>query len=87
MTPTESRLLIYLVGQMGRVVPREELLQQVWGPEYERAVGYLSVYIRYLRRKIEPDPSNPRYIRTHWRRGYSFEGKSEVRPDWSESDE
>ncbi len=87
LTPTESRLLIYLVGQMGRVVPREELLQQVWGPEYERAVGYLSVYIRYLRRKIEPDPSNPRYIRTHWRRGYSFEGKSEVRPDWSESDE
>ncbi len=76
LTPTESRLLAYLVGQKGRVVPREELLQQVWGQEYERATGYLSVYIRYLRRKIEPDPSNPHYIRTHWRRGYSFEGRA-----------
>jgi two-component system KDP operon response regulator KdpE len=87
LTPTESRLLLYLVGQEGRVVPRRELLQQIWGPAYERAEGYLSVYIRYLRRKIEPDPSNPRYIRTHWRRGYSFEGKSNVRLDRSESHE
>ncbi len=87
LTPTESRLLLYLVGQEGRVVPRQELLQQVWGPDCDRAEGYLSVYVRYLRRKIEPDPSNPRYIRTHWRRGYSFEGKSNIRLDRSDDNE
>ena len=74
LTPTEQRLLIYLVRQEGRVVPHRELLTNVWGPEYAEEVGYLSVYIRYLRRKIEPDPSNPRYIRTRWGVGYYFAG-------------
>jgi DNA-binding response OmpR family regulator len=72
LTPTESRLLMYLASQRGRIVPRRELLVNVWGPEYAKELGYLSVYIRYLRRKIERDPANPRYICTRWKVGYYF---------------
>jgi len=74
LTPTESRLLMFLVSQKGRIVPHRELLISVWGPEYAEEVGYLSVYIRYLRQKIEDDPSNPHYVRTRWRMGYYFAG-------------
>jgi two-component system response regulator VicR len=72
LTPTESRLLMYLASQRGRIVSRRELLVNVWGPEYAKELGYLSVYIRYLRRKIEQDPANPRYICTRWKVGYYF---------------
>ncbi len=75
LTPTELRLLMYLVSQKGRVVPHKELLLNVWGPEYADEIGYLSVYIRYLRRKLEDDPENPNYIRTHWGTGYYFSGQ------------
>jgi two-component system KDP operon response regulator KdpE len=74
LTPTESRLLMYLASQRGRIIPHRELLINVWGPEYEKEVGYLSVYIRYLRQKIEEDPANPRYICTRWKVGYYFVG-------------
>lgn len=74
LTPIESRMLSYLVSQRGRVVPHQELLAAVWGPEYESETDYLSVYICYLRRKIEDDPSNPRYIHTRWGKGYMFLG-------------
>ena len=74
LTPTESRLLMYLVSQKGRIVPHRELLVNVWGPEYAEEVGYLSVYMRYLRQKIEQDPANPHYIRTRWKVGYYFVG-------------
>jgi DNA-binding response OmpR family regulator len=84
LTPTESRLLMYLVSQKGRIVPHRELLVSVWGPEYEEEVGYLSVYIRYLRQKIEDDPSNPRYICTRWRMGYYFAGNGLLRPELEE---
>jgi DNA-binding response OmpR family regulator len=80
LTPTESRLLMYLVSQKGRIVPHSELLISVWGLEYAGEVGYLSVYIRYLRQKIEDDPSNPRYIRTRWRMGYYFAGNGTLQP-------
>lgn len=73
LTPTEARLLFYLVSNAGRVISHKELLTQVWGPMYATETGYLSVYIRYLRQKIEDDPSNPRYIRTRWRVGYYFD--------------
>ncbi len=72
LTPTESRLLLYLASHEGRVIPHKELLACVWGPAYADETGYLSVYIRYLRQKIEDDPANPRYIRTRWRVGYYF---------------
>lgn len=72
LTPTESRLLMYLVSRRGRIIPHRELLVNVWGPEYGNEVKYLSVYIRYLRQKVEDDPSRPRYIRTRWKVGYYF---------------
>jgi DNA-binding response OmpR family regulator len=80
LTPTESRLLMYLASQRGRIVPHKELLVNVWGPEYAKEVGYLSVYIRYLRQKIEDDPANPKYICTRWKVGYYFVG-DESPPD------
>jgi len=74
LTPTESRLLMCLVSHRGDVVPHKDLLINAWGQEYAGAVDYLSVYIRYLREKVEQDPSNPRYIRTRWGIGYYFSG-------------
>jgi two-component system KDP operon response regulator KdpE len=74
LTPTESRLLGYLVDHRGRIASHRELLEHVWGPQYADEVKYLSVYIRYLREKIEADPSNPHYILTRHRVGYYFAG-------------
>jgi two-component system KDP operon response regulator KdpE len=85
LTPIESRLLMYLVSQKGRIVPHRELLISVWGPEYAKEVSYLSVYIRYLRRKIEDDPSSPHYIRTRWRVGYYFAGNAVFRSELEEA--
>jgi two-component system KDP operon response regulator KdpE len=82
LTPTESRLLMYLLNQKGRVVPHRELLTSVWGPECAEETGYLSVYICYLRRKIEDDPLNPRYIHTRWGMGYYFASDG---ASWSDS--
>jgi DNA-binding response OmpR family regulator len=72
LSPIEYRLLAHLVQERGHVVTRKNLLTNVWGPEYASELSYLSVYIRYLRRKIEDDPSNPRYIQTRWKLGYFF---------------
>jgi len=80
LTDTESRLLLYLVSQKDRIVPHKELLTKVWGPQYSKEVGYLSVYIRYIRLKIEDDPSNPIYIRKRWGMGYYFAGGGDVQP-------
>jgi len=74
LTPTESRLLMYLLSRQGEVVPHRELLVNAWGQEYAEALDYLTVYIRYLREKVEEDPSNPDYIRTRWGMGYYFAG-------------
>lgn len=81
LTPTESRLLMCLVSRKGEVVPHKELLINAWGPEYAEAVDYLSVYIRYLREKVEKDPSQPRYIHTRWGIGYYFADGSALRKE------
>ena len=57
---------------MGRIVPHRELMNKVWGPGYETARGYLAIYIRYLRQKLEDDPSHPHYVCTRSRVGYYF---------------
>jgi two-component system KDP operon response regulator KdpE len=72
LRPTEYRLLYHLVENAGWVVPHEMLLAKVWGYEYQEEVHYLRLYITYLRQKIEPDPSNPRYILTERGVGYRF---------------
>ena len=52
---------------------QRQLLQQVWGPQYERETNYLRVYLAQLRRKLEPDPARPRYFITEPGMGYRFE--------------
>lgn len=72
LTPTEFRLLRALVKNMGAVVTHEELLREAWGEGYTDATASLSLYIRYLREKIEDNPGDPNYILTKWGIGYWF---------------
>lgn len=70
LTPTEYEVLKYLAMNAGRVLTHVTLLQAVWGPQYEQEVHYLHVFIGQLRRKIEPNPSRPRYLLTEPGVGY-----------------
>ncbi len=72
LTPTEWALLSELVRAPGRLVGQRQLLQSVWGPAYEKETNYLRVYLAQLRRKLEPDPAAPRYLRTEPGMGYRF---------------
>jgi two-component system KDP operon response regulator KdpE len=72
LTATEYKLLYHLVRNAGRVLRHETLLAKVWGREYVDEVDYLRVYIRRLRRKLEPDPERPRHIVTERGLGYRF---------------
>jgi two-component system KDP operon response regulator KdpE len=72
LTPTEWHLLEVLVRQAGRLVTHHQLLQEVWGPRYTTETNYLRVHVANLRRKLEPDPSRPRYIITDPGVGYRF---------------
>ena len=72
LTPTEWSLLSELVRAPGRLVGQRQLLQTVWGPAYEKETHYLRVYMAQLRRKLEPDPENPRYLTTEPGMGYRF---------------
>jgi DNA-binding response OmpR family regulator len=72
LTPTEFRLLAALIQKLDCVIPHRQLLSQVWGPEYTEEVHYLKLYVRYLRQKLEQDPSNPQYLLTEWGVGYRF---------------
>ena len=72
LTPKEFELLRYLVSQAGKPVPHRELLQAVWGPDYGDQTDYLRVFITHLRKKIEPNPSKPKYILTEPWVGYRF---------------
>jgi two-component system KDP operon response regulator KdpE len=72
LRPTEYRLLYHLVQNAGWVVPHEQLLAKVWGYEYRDETHYLRLYINYLRKKLELDPSNPEYILTERGVGYRF---------------
>jgi two-component system KDP operon response regulator KdpE len=72
LRPTEYRLLYHLIQNAGWVVPHETLLTKVWGPEYINDNHLLRLYITYLRKKIEPNPENPRYIFNERGLGYRF---------------
>jgi two-component system, OmpR family, KDP operon response regulator KdpE len=76
LTPTEYEMLRYLMANAGKVLTHRTLLQAVWGPGYEDATQTLRFFIVQLRRKIEPDPSRPTYIRTEPGVGYRFRGPS-----------
>nr|MDQ2736585.1 winged helix-turn-helix domain-containing protein [Pseudomonadota bacterium] len=72
LTPTEYELLKTLAINAGKILTQRTLLRAVWGPGYEAEGHYLRVHIGRLRRKIEPDPAQPRYIQTVWGVGYVF---------------
>ncbi|PZR55027.1 DNA-binding response regulator [Xylanimonas oleitrophica] len=73
LSPTEWGLLEVLVRNRGRMVGRQQLLHDVWGPSYSSETNYLRVYSAQLRRKLEADPAHPRHILTHPGAGYRFE--------------
>ncbi|MFP3896494.1 MAG: response regulator transcription factor [Anaerolineales bacterium] len=70
LTPTELRLLLYLAENAGRVLSHEQILREVWGPEYVENVDYTKLFIWRLRQKIEEDPRDPQYILTERGIGY-----------------
>ena len=70
LTPIEEKLLFYLAHNAGYVMSYEEILENVWGPGYEDSLANVKVYVRRLRKKIEIEPSEPRYILTRWGVGY-----------------
>lgn len=73
LTPIEFRLLHVLMRNAGRVLSHDYLLANAWGYEYEGYSNQIAVYVRRLRTKIEPEPSNPRYLHTVRGIGYKFE--------------
>jgi len=72
LTPTEWRLLEVLVRNPERLVSRETLLTEVWGPQYTTDTGYLRLYLAQLRKKLEAEPSKPRHLLTEAGMGYRF---------------
>lgn len=72
LTPTEFRVLRCLMRNRGMVLTHADLLREAWGENYTDAIASLSLYVRYLREKLEQDPSHPVYIHTKWGVGYWF---------------
>lgn len=72
LRPTEYRLLYHLVQNAGWVISHDQLLAKVWGYEYRDEPHYVRLYINYLRKKLEEDPSDPKYILTERGVGYRF---------------
>jgi two-component system KDP operon response regulator KdpE len=72
LTPTEYKLLLCLAYNAGCVLTADQILDNVWGPGYEDSAANVKLYIWYLRRKIEIDPRDPRYILTKRGTGYYF---------------
>lgn len=73
LTPKECQLLHYLISRANEAVTHRDLLQSVWGSDRKEDVGYLRVFVKQLRRKIEPEPGRPRYILTEPWIGYRFQ--------------
>ena len=73
LTPIEWALVEQLVRSPGRLVSQRQLLHEVWGPQYDDETNYLRVHLANVRRKLEPEPSTPRYFVTEPGMGYRFE--------------
>jgi two-component system, OmpR family, KDP operon response regulator KdpE len=80
LTPTEWQLVSQLVRNPGRLVSQKSMLQQIWGPDHPKDTTLLRVHLAGLRRKLEPNPSQPRYFVTEPGMGYRFEPQQESRP-------
>ena len=74
LTGREFELLELLVVNQNKVFSREKLLELVWGVDYPGDVRTVDVHVRRLREKIEPNPSEPRYVHTKWGVGYYYRG-------------
>jgi two-component system, OmpR family, KDP operon response regulator KdpE len=72
LTPTEWHLLDILLRNPGKLVSQRQLLQEVWGPQYQTETHYLRQYMAQLRRKLEADPAHPRHLLTEPGMGYRF---------------
>jgi two-component system KDP operon response regulator KdpE len=81
LTPIEYRLLAALVKKAGRVVLQSQLLTEVWGPSYAKRSGYLRVFMTQLRRKLEVDPTRPKYLRNEPGVGYRLAVERGTGPD------
>ena len=77
LTPKEYDLLVYFVRHAGKVLTHRTLLGAVWGGNYTEQGEYLRVFVGQLRKKVEPDPSSPRYILTEPWVGYRFDPDSQ----------
>jgi two-component system, OmpR family, KDP operon response regulator KdpE len=73
LTPIEWRIVENLVRNPGRLVSQRQLLQAVWGPAYSDETHYLRVHMTHVRRKLEPDPTQPKYFVTEAGMGYRYE--------------
>src|SRR5207244_11046931 len=73
LTPTEWGIVEVLCRNRGKLVPQRQLLQEVWGPQYETETPYLRVYMAAIRRKLEPESATPRYVITEPGLGYRFQ--------------
>ena len=72
LTPHEYRLLALFARNEGRLLTPRMILRDVWGPAYQDELHYVHVYVSRLRRRIEDDPANPRYLLTETSAGYRF---------------
>jgi DNA-binding response OmpR family regulator len=72
LTPKEGQLLIAFMRHPGQILPRELLIKEIWNTTYLDDIRMLHVHIRWLRKKIEDDPSHPKLIQTVRGRGYRF---------------
>lgn len=72
LRPTEYKLLHHFMNYPGKLLSHENLLSRVWGPEYRDDTQLLRLYVNYLRKKLESDPANPRYIFNERGLGYRF---------------
>jgi two-component system KDP operon response regulator KdpE len=80
LTPTEWHLLEVLLRNPGKLLSRNQLLTEVWGPGYADATGNLRLYMAQLRRKLEPDPARPRWLITEPGMGYRYQPSQEPDP-------
>jgi two-component system, OmpR family, KDP operon response regulator KdpE len=80
LTPTEWHLLEVLLRNPGKLLSRNQLLTEVWGPGYADATGNLRLYMAQLRRKLEPDPARPRWLITEPGMGYRYQPSPDEDP-------
>jgi two-component system KDP operon response regulator KdpE len=81
LTPTEWHLLEVLLRNPGKLLSRNQLLTEVWGPGYADATGNLRLYMAQLRRTLEPDPARPRWLITEPGMGYRYQPSPDPEPD------